>query len=68
MSRRRPTPTRYQRRLIELLTDIDDKDFRDMLIEVVAIEGKYRSAKKFPIQQIRDVVDNYALLEETKPG
>lgn len=68
MSRGRPTPTRYQRRLIELLTDIDDKDFRDMLIEIVSIEGKYRSAKKFPIQQVRDVVDNYASLEETRPG
>lgn len=68
MSRRRPTPTRYQRRLVELLTAIEDKDFRDMLIEVVSIEGKYRSAKKFPTQQIRDVVDNYASLEETRLG
>lgn len=66
MSRRRPTPTRYQRRLIELLTDIEDKDFRDMLIEIIAIEGRYRSAQRFPIQQVRDVVDNYASLEETK--
>jgi hypothetical protein len=53
---------------VELLTAIEDKDFRDMLIEVVSIEGKYRSAKKFPTQQIRDVVDNYASLEETRLG
>ncbi len=66
MSRRRPTPNRFQRRLVELMTDIEDKDFRDMLIEVVAIEGRHRSAKRFPIQQIRDVVDNYASLKERK--
>jgi hypothetical protein len=66
MSRRRPTPNRFQRRLVELMTDIEDRDFRDMLIEVVAIEGRYRSAKKFPTQQIRDVLDNYASLLERK--
>ncbi len=48
------------------MTDIEDKDFRDMLIEVVAIEGRHRSAKRFPTQQIRDVVDNYASLNERK--
>jgi hypothetical protein len=48
------------------MTDIEDKDFRDMLIEIVSIEGRYRSAKKFPTQQVRDVVDNYASLNERR--
>jgi|WetSurMetagenome_2_1015567.scaffolds.fasta_scaffold35426_2 hypothetical protein len=53
-----------QERLRRLFRDIKDPHVRDIISEVVTIEAKYRSAQKFPLQQIRDVVDNNARLIE----
>ncbi len=66
MARRRPNLTKYQQRLLGLLTNIEDSDFRDMLIEVISIESRHRSAGRFPVNQIRDAVDNLARLKEDK--
>lgn len=64
MSRRRPKLTKSQERLMKLFREVEDEDIREIMYEVVFIEGKYRSAKNFPVRQIRDVVDSVARLQE----
>lgn len=66
MARKGPELRGYQRRLLNLLNGIEDGDFRDMLLDVIVVEGKHRSAGRFPVQEIRDVVDNHARLAENE--
>lgn len=50
-----------------MLTTIDDKAMRDMLIDVISLEQAYRNSSRFPIQRVRDLVDSYAtFLESTR--
>jgi len=64
MPRRKPTLTKYQQRLVNLIMGLKEKEIREMLIEILAIEGKYRSAKRFPLTEVRDVIDSFAVIFE----
>lgn len=66
MARRRLKLTQSQKRLLELFSEVEDEDTREIMGEVVYIEGKHRSssAKKFPIRLVRDAVDSVARLQE----
>ena len=66
MSRRRPKPTKSRERLMKLFREVEDEDIREIMAEVIYIEGKHRSssAKNFPIRLVRDAVDSVARLQE----
>ena len=64
MSRRRPKLTKSQERLLKLFQEIEDEDIREIMAEVVFVEGKHRSAKNFPVRLVRDAIDKVARLQE----
>lgn len=66
MARRRLKLTKSHERLLKLFSEVEDEDIREIMAEVVSIEGKHRSssAKNFPIRLVRDAVDSVARLQE----
>ena len=64
MVSRRPELTKPQERLMRLFHQIDDRDIREIMAEVVSIERRYRSAQKFPMRLVKDAIDNVARLQE----
>jgi len=64
MSHRRLKLTKSQERLMRLFSEVDDEDIREIMADVVFIEGKHRSARNFPVRLIRDAVDKVARLQE----
>ena len=60
--------TKTQRRLYELLINLHDKDIQEAIIDVINIERRNRSAKNFPIREVRDVIDRIARLQENGLG
>lgn len=65
MSSRKPKLTGSQKRLLKLFKQVEDEDVREIMTEVVVLEGKYRSGN-FPVRKVRDVVDVVARLQESK--
>ena len=59
--------TKSHQRLLKLFGEVEDEAIRQIMIEVVSIEGRHRSssAKNFPIRLVRDVVDSEARLQES---
>ena len=66
MARRRLKLTKSHKRLLKLFSEVEDEDIREIMAEVVSIEGKHRSssARNFPIRLVRDAVDSVARLQE----
>ncbi len=64
MSRRRLKLTKSQERLMQLFSEIEDEDVREIMGDVVFIERKYRSARNFPVRLVRDAIDKVARLQE----
>jgi len=64
MATRRPKLTKSQKRLINLFKEVDDEDLQEIMLEVVFLEGKYRSGN-FPTRKVRDIVDAVAKLQES---
>ncbi len=56
--------TMAQQRLLGFFKDVEDESIRDIMIEVLNIESRNRSAKSFPIRKVRDVIDGNAKLIE----
>lgn len=52
--------TQAKQRLLSLFQSVEDKDTRTVIAEVVNIEAKNRSAVRFPLSDIRDVVESVA--------
>lgn len=53
----KPTLNAQQRRLLSFIESVPDEDFHELIWRVIMIEGKNRSAKRFPISEVRDAVD-----------
>ncbi len=58
--------TKAQKRLLQLLRDIEDENIREIIIEVINIEIPNRSSHNFPIRKVRDAVDSVARLQENE--
>jgi len=56
--------TRSQQRLLKFFESVEDETIRDIMIEVLNIESRNRSAGSFPIRKVRDVIDSNARLAE----
>lgn len=66
MRRKSTTPTKFQKRMLSLFEQIDDPDLKEVMANVVMLESRYRSssAERFPLREIRDIVDAAARRQE----
>ena len=58
--------TKTQKRLLRLFKNIKEEDIREIIIEVIGIESSNRSSHNFPIRKVREVVDDFARLQESE--
>ena len=56
--------TRPKKRLLTLFMNIESEAIRNIVSDVVAIESLNRSAKRFPLGKVREVVDREARFQE----
>lgn len=70
MKRSPPKVTRSLQRLLDLFSQIEDEDIREIIADVVLIESKHRSSSKknFPWKDVRTVIDRVALFQEERGG
>lgn len=59
-----------KRRLLQLFEEIEDRDMREIMIDVIALESRHRSLGKtrFPLQKVEDIIDRVARLREEGTG
>lgn len=64
MLQRRREPTKIQLRLLKLIREVEDEDIKEIMIDVLGLEGMHRSAKNFPTRKVKDIVDRVARLQD----
>lgn len=67
MSADQQKPTDAEMRLIKLFLEIEDKDVREIIADVVGIERQHRtgSRQNFPLRDVRNVIDRVARFQES---
>lgn len=68
MRRRDTNQTSSQRRLLRLFEQVEDPDLKEIMSNVVMLESRYRSssAERFPLRQVRDIIDAVAKRQENQ--
>lgn len=60
--------TQIQKKLVELLQQIEDENIQEIIKQVIPLENRYRSSAQFPIRDVREIINSIAHRIEIEPS